>query len=201
MSFGFYSSYVALWIWVIFQGFLALAIFRQVLELEKRSGKWKGATGGESLVGTRAPKFSGADFHSGQPININLFDGRGGVILFLTAHCSVCRQLARSLQAALLESLPPIVAVCTGDKKGKVKIGNRLGPQIPLLLDGAENLASLYKISGYPMAVVVDGQRMIRAHSGVNNVEDLERLVVLTTVGNTNNGKRAMTIASSGQSA
>ncbi|SRR5712692_4845756 len=201
MSFGFYSSYVALWIFVIFQGLLTLAIFRQVLELEKRSGKWEGATGGESLVGAKAPKFSGADFHSGQSLNVNVFNGRGGVILFLNAHCSVCRHVSRSLQAALLENLPPIVAVCTGDKKGAVKLGKRLGPQIPLLLDGAEDAASLYKISSYPTAVVLDSEHRIRAHTGISSAEDLPLLVARTTAGDIKDGELALATASSGPSA
>jgi len=200
MNFGFYSSYVALWIWVIFQGLLTLAIFRQVLELEKRETHATGMSGGKSLVGARAPKFSGTDFRSGQPLNLNVFNGQGGVILFLAARCSVCRNLSRSLRDGVLESLPPIVAICTGDTKGVAKLGKRLAPQIPLLVDEREDATAVYKISGYPTAVVLDAERRIRAHDGISSPEDLKRLVALTTADDTN-GEAAIAITPSGQNA
>lgn len=180
MDFGFYSSYVALWIWVIFQGLLTLAIFRQVLELEKRAQNSGALAAGKALVGTRAPKFSGTDSRTGQPLNLNVFNGQGGVILFLTAHCSVCRNLSKNLQDGVLASLPPIVGICTGETKGAVRLGKRLATQIPLLLDGAEDAASVYKVSSYPTAVVLDAERRVLAHSGIGSPEDLKRLVDLT---------------------
>lgn len=199
MDFGFYSSYVALWIWAIFQGLLTLAIFRQVLALEKRSGGWETTTGGESLVGARAPAFSGTDFHSGRSINIKFFDGRAGVILFLSAHCSICRHISRNLRDGLRESLPPIVAICTGDTKETIKLGKRLGPQIPLLLDGADDAASLYNVSSYPIAVVIDAEHRIRAYSGIRSAEDLQPLVA--RIDAAGNGELAMATAPSRQSA
>lgn len=200
MSFDFYSSYVALWIWAIFQGLLTLAIFRQVLELEKRSGNWKGMPGGESLVGARAPEFSGDDLHSGRPINVNIFEGQGGVILFLAAYCPACRSLAKSLQGVSLGSLPPILASCTGDKQETLKLGKRLGPQIPLLLDEVGDTASLYLVSSYPTAVVLDGECRIRVHSGISNAEDLQRLLARSIAGDTKDGELAIASVSSKQS-
>lgn len=195
MDFGFYSSYVALWIWAIFQGLLTLAIFKKVLELEKRSTNSELPADGRSLVGTQAPIFSGTDFRSGRPVNLDIFNGQGGVILFLTARCSICRHLSRSLQNGVLESLPPIVGICTGDEKGVAKLGQRLAPQIPLLVDGAEDAVSVYKVFGFPTAVVLDGERRIQAYHGVSTPEDLKRLVGYT------NGEPVIAITPSGQSA
>ena len=200
MDFGFYSSYVALWIWVIFQGLLTLAIFKKVVELEKRAGTAVVMDDGKSLVGTKAPKFSGTDFRSGGSLNLEIFNGHGGVILFLAAHCSVCRNLSKSLEDDLLETLPPILGICTGDIKGVERLGKRIAPQIPLLVDGADDAASTYKVSSYPTAVVLDGERRIRAYSGISSPEDLKRLVALTTGGDTN-GNLGIAITPSGQSA
>lgn len=199
MGFEFYSSYVALWIWAIFQGLLTLATFRQVLELEKRSRNWKGMPGGESLVGARAPEFSGDDLRSGRPINVNIFEGQGGVILFLAAYCSACRRLAKSLQGVSLGSLPPIVASCTGDEKETLKLGKRLGPQIPLLLDGAGDTAYLYRVSSYPTAVILDGECRIRAHSGISSAEDVQQLLARSAAGDTKDGELAIASVSSRQ--
>lgn len=201
MSFEFYSSYIALWIWAIFQGLLTLAIFRQVLELEKRAGNWKGIPGGESLVGARAPEFSGADVSSGRPINVNIFEGHGGVILFLSAYCPACRSLAKSLQGVSVESLLPIVASCTGDKQEILKLGKQLGLQIPLLLDEVGDTASLYRVSSTPTAVVLDDECRIRIHSGIRNLEDLQQLLTRSTAGTTKDGELAIASVSSGQNA
>lgn len=172
MGFSFASSYVALWVWAIFQGLLTLAILRQVMELEKRSVS---VASGESLIGTHAPVFSGVDSRSGQTVDLGMLD-QGGVILFLAGSCTACRQLAKDFQDAAPGILPPMVAVCIGGQQQSAKIGKRLG-QIPLLLQGAEEVASLYRVSGYPSAVVLDGKRMILAHRGINTVEDLRNLV------------------------
>ena len=177
MNFGFYSSYVALWVWVIFQGLLTLAIFKKVLELERRAATAGVIADGKSLVGTPAPKFSGDDLRSGRSLNLNFFNGQGGVILFLTAHCSVCRHLSKTLEDGIVQSLPPIVSICTGDPKGTAKLGKLLAQQIPLLMDGANDAVSAYGVSGYPTAVVLDHERTIRAHSSISDAEDLKRLV------------------------
>ncbi len=199
MDFGFYSSYVALWIWVIFQGLLTLFIFRQVLELEKRAKNVVGLADGKALVGTRAPKFSGVDSVSGRRVDLNIFDGRGGVILFLSAHCSICRSLSKTLQDGLVESLPPMVGICTGDTKAAMKLQKYLAPQIPLLLDGAEDAVSAYKVSGYPTAVVLDSKRIVRGYHGVNSADDIKRLVA-SSAADDENGRPVIATTPSGQS-
>lgn len=200
MDFGFYSSYLALWIWAIFQGLLTLAIFRQVRELEKRAGSRPGAAfDGLSLVGTRAPKFSGVDSVSGRRVDLNIFDGRGGVILFLSTECSICRSLSKTLQDGLVESLPPMVGICTGDKEGAMKLRKHLAPQIPLLLDGAEDAVSAYRVSGYPTAVVLDSRRIVRGYHGVNTADDIQRLVA-SSAADDENGQPVIVTTPSGQS-
>lgn len=200
MGFGFYSSYITLWILVVFQALLTLAIFRQVLDLEKRAGIRPGAAfDGRSLLGTRAPKFSGVDSRSGRRVDVNIFNGRGGVILFLSAHCSICRSLSKTLQDGLVESLPPMVGICTGDTKGAMKLGKYLAPQIPLLLDGAEDAVSAYKVSGYPTAVVLDSKRIVRGYHGVNSADDIKRLVA-SSAADDENGQPVIATTPSGQS-
>jgi peroxiredoxin len=177
MTFGFASSYIALWTWAIFQGLLTLAVFRQVLTLEKRSAKWR-ELGGEGLpVGSTAPEFSGVDIHTGQLKNLTSFHGRPGVILFLAAQCSVCRQLAKSLQSTLPNSLPPLLAVCVGNEEEGAKMGKQLGSHIPLLVQEAAEVAELYRVFSYPIVVVVDGERSILAYTGVGSAEHLRQIV------------------------
>jgi peroxiredoxin len=177
MTFGFASSYIALWVWAIFQGLLTLAVFRQVLTLETRSAKWR-ESGGDGLpVGSRAPEFSGVDIHTGQLKSLASFHGRLGVILFLATQCSVCRQLARSFQRTSPDSLPPLLAVCTGNEEEGANMGKRLGSHIPLLVQGATEIMELYRVFSYPSVVIVDGERTILAYRGVSNAEHLRQTV------------------------
>lgn len=176
MIFGFASSYIALWLWAIFQGLLTLAVFRQVLTLEKRSMKWQEAGAGELPVGARAPEFSGVDIHSGQLKNLSSFDGYPGVILFLAAHCSVCRHLAKSIRDISTASLPPLLALCMGNDEEGAKMGERLGSHIPLLVQGATEIAGLYRVYSYPSVVVVDRDHRILAYSGISSVEDIRQI-------------------------
>lgn len=172
MSFNFASSYLALWVLAIFQGLLALAVLRQVMELEKRSAKM---TSGESLIGTQAPAFSGIDTRSGRTVDLSVLD-QGGVILFMAGSCSVCRQLAKDIQGEMPGTLPPMLAVCIGNQQQSAKIGKRL-ERIPLLLQGAEEVTSLYRVNSYPSAAVLDRERMILGYTAITTVEELRNLV------------------------
>jgi hypothetical protein len=197
MSFGFVSSYVALWIWAVFQGVLTLFVLRQVVELEKKSGIGKR----ESLVGAVAPRFSGIDFHSGKPLDNAIFAGRGGVILFFASYCSICRSVATSLKRSLPADLSPMIAFCTGNERESEKFGNRLGSQIPLSLRGAEDVAKLYQVSSYPTAVIVDQELKIRDHRAIGGAEELRQLLARSAGGYINQGELALSDTGTRQSA
>jgi hypothetical protein len=177
MTFGFASSYIALWLLAIFQGLLTLYLLRHVVELEKRPGRMLlGA--GESSIGDKAPKFSSFDQYSGRPIDDEIFAGRGGLILFFSAYCSICRSVAAGLKRSPIEDLQPVVAFCIGDERACERFGKRLGSGMPLILREAEAVALSYQVASYPNAVLVDKQQRIRAHRSLGSVEDLRRLVL-----------------------
>jgi hypothetical protein len=86
----FHVSYIAVWVLVLFQGFLALALLRylgEVRDLMKQA--WGGAAeedfGEDDLLpaGVKAPGFTGFDARSGKTIGIRDLDGGG-------ARCSFC---------------------------------------------------------------------------------------------------------------
>jgi hypothetical protein len=177
MRFGFFASYIAIWILVLFQGLLVLALLRQLAEL-RRLVEQGGLQGEDRLpTGSPAPEFAGFDVRSGQQVGSHSLRGLGGVILFLSSECTVCKDLAASLRQPAMNGLPPIIAFCQGGEEACARFVKRLGLEVYLLLKGAEEIAARYHVSGFPTAVVVDGKGKIRAYGHPENVEDLRRLV------------------------
>jgi hypothetical protein len=177
MDFGFSASYVAIWIVVLFQGLLIVALLRQLAEL-RRLVEAGGLQGEDRLpVGSPAPRFAGFDVRSGQPVSSHTFSGSGGLVLFLSADCTVCRGLADRLRPPAMNGLPPIIAFCQGGEHSCAGFVKKLSLDVHLLLEGAEETAARYRVSGFPTAVVVDANQKIRGYGHPRNVEDLRQLL------------------------
>jgi hypothetical protein len=76
----FHVSYIAVWVSVLFQGFLALALLRYLGELrDLMKQAWGGAAEEDFReddflpAGGRAPEFAGFDARSGKPIRIRRY--------------------------------------------------------------------------------------------------------------------------------
>ncbi len=177
MTFGFSASYIASWIVVLFQGLLIVFLLRQLAEL-RRLGEQGGLPGEDHLsTGSPAPEFAGFDARSGQQIGSRSLSGLGGVILFLSPDCTVCKGLAGSLRQPAMNDLPPIIALCPGGEQACAGVVKGLGLEVYLLFTGAEEMAARYHVSNFPTAVVVDAKQKIRGYGHPENVEDLKRLV------------------------
>lgn len=177
MNFSFFASYIAIWILVLFQGLLILALLRQLAELHRLMER--GVLQGEDrlLAGSRAPKFAGLDVRTGQQVGSHILNGSGGVILFLSPECVVCKSLADSLTQRAISRLPPIIVFCKGGEQGCSYFVKRLGLEIHLLREGAEETAARYHVSGFPTAIAVDGKQKIRGYGHPKNLEDLRQLL------------------------
>jgi hypothetical protein len=182
----FHVSYIAVWVLVLFQGFLALALLRYLGELRDLVKQAWGGAAEEDFqeddflpAGAKAPGFAGVDARSGKSIGIRDLDG-GGALLFLSRQCRLCRGLAESLGRYPLNGLPPIIAVCTGGNDAAVFFGRRLSEDIPLMSEGAEETAKLYHVSSYPAVVVIGPRRIIRGHGHPSDVGGLRDLLELS---------------------
>jgi len=166
------ASYIALWILVLFQGFVALALLRQLADL--RPFAQQVALHKDQLpLGTPGPEFDGRDFGSGRQVSIQDLV-QGGVILFLSSGCSACKSLANTIGRGTKGSLPTIIAFCQGAEDA---CGAFVAPEIPLILERAAETAERYRIAAFPTAVVLDGERKIRGYGHPQNAEDLNKLV------------------------
>jgi hypothetical protein len=179
----FYVSYIAVWVLVLFQGFLALALLRRLEELRDSMKQAWGEAAEEDFqeddflpTGSRAPEFAGVDTRSGKPVGIHNLD-KGGALLFLSSECRLCKGLAASLGQNPLNGLPPIIAVCRGEDEAAVIFGKRLSEDISLMTKGAEETAKLYHVSSYPTSVVIGPMRIIRGYGHPFDVESLRSLI------------------------
>lgn len=177
MRFDFFASYIAIWALVMSQCLLVLALLRQLAEL-RRLVEQGGLQSEDRLpTGSLAPEFAGFDVRSGRQVGSHSLSGLGGVILFLSPNCTVCKRLADSLRQPAMNGLPPIITFCQGGEQACARFIERLVLEVHLLLEGAEETATRYHVSGFPTAVVIDGKRKIRAYGHPENVDDLKRLV------------------------
>ena len=180
MGFPFFASYVAVWILVVFQGLLILALLKELGELKKLA-RLGGVAGEDRLpAGTEAPEFEGSDLRSRQRITTHVFASQGGALLFLSPECGSCLQLADELRQPALSELPPILTFCQGNDSACAAFVNRLGSEVYTLSDDDNNIAKRYRVDGSPTAVVINPDLTIGSYGHPLNIEDLKRLVART---------------------
>jgi hypothetical protein len=177
MKFNFVASYVAIWILVLFQGLLVLALLRKLEELRRFAERVDSKPKDRLPLGSPAPEFSGFDVRSGKQVGTHSLNGLGGLILFLTSGCTACTRLADSLSQPSVSDLPPIIALCQGGEQGCAYFVSKLSSGIYLLLEGAGETATRYGVSSSPTAIVIDGEQKIRGYGNPENIENLKQLV------------------------
>jgi hypothetical protein len=173
--FSFSASYIALWAVVLFQGLLVLALLQQLANLRRVVAQ--GGLAEDRLPdGSQAPEFANVDKRLGRQLGVRTLDGSGGIILFLSSECSVCKGLVDRIGRFAPDDLPPIITFCQGREQGCARFGERLGTRIRLILDGAEKTGARYRISRFPTAVVVDGGRKIRGYGYPRDIREVKNL-------------------------
>jgi hypothetical protein len=171
---SFSATYIALWFVVIFEGLLILSLLQQLTKLRRLAEQGGSSEQNRLALGSKAPPFAGIDLHSGEQIGIAHLDRRGGLVIFLSPDCSVCKSLVGSV--ALSNELPQTIAFCQGSQQACTALLTRVGVRIRSSFTGAEEAITSYRVSGFPTAVVVDGERRIRAYGYPKDAEDLKAL-------------------------
>jgi peroxiredoxin len=166
VNFSFSATYLALWLFVAFQGLLILALLLKLEKLRQLIER------GSSLpIGTNAPDFASVDQAGQQTSLATLRDG--GILLFLSADCPSCKGLIHSIASLGSLSLRTI-AVCLGEKESCADLSRHLGSSIPVIFDQSGKIATAYGASVFPRAVIVDDKKKVRGYGYPRNVDDLE---------------------------
>jgi hypothetical protein len=175
VSLTFSTSYFALWVIVVFQGLIALALLQKLAELRKVALQ-KPLTADDWLpVGSPAPEIDGFDVRSRDRISNRDLDEEGAALLFLSA-CPMCRSLSDQLRQPMPRGLPRIIVFCLGGEGSCSSDLDKLAQRVRLVIANSEEIARRYQISSSPTAVIVDRKRIIRGYGHPESIGDLQRL-------------------------
>lgn len=168
------ASHVLLWIAVVFQGVLIVALMRQVGSLLIRVGAAHSLDAGYGPdVGSPAPWV---------PESVAADDVRPLLLAFIGTRCGTCEALAPALNA-VADSYSSrlsvvIVAEDSPDEVVRWSVQHRLKP--PAISEPEAFKA--YGIEGTPYAFVLDADRRVAARGGANHIEHIEDLIRRCTV-------------------
>jgi hypothetical protein len=172
-AFTFYGTYVALWVFVILQGLLILAILQRIERLRNFAPYNKGSID-QLQIGELAPQFSGVD-QFGENADLSFFGDRGGVLLFVSPSCPACEALVSSL-ALEREELPPTIILCRGDRAECSHFSDRFGANPKLVSEPLGETGARYGAVGVPTAVAIDRSKRVRAYGHPQKAGDLRDL-------------------------
>jgi hypothetical protein len=177
MALTFGMTYVGLWILVLFEGLLMLVLLRQLEQLQRVLDRGGFTIRARLPTGTSAPEFETVDARTRARVSRDTFGGAGGILLFLSPDCATCKDLATTLGRSTSEDDPRMVFVCQGDALLCHDLLIRIAPGAPAILDPASTISSLYRVSSFPTAVVLDGALTIRSYAVPKHRGDLTRIM------------------------
>jgi peroxiredoxin len=128
-------------------------------------------------IGSNAPIFEATDHLSDQRVGVQIFRGRGGVILFLTPTCPMCADLVSKLVGAEPNQVAVLLAICRSGRTSCVGFLSQLNRKFRTLVDETGETAKMYDVTAFPTAVVVDSELKIRAYGHPKDLVDITGLV------------------------
>jgi methylamine dehydrogenase accessory protein MauD len=162
------TSHVLMWIAVIAEGVLLLAVMRQVGSLLLRVGTVRPFDAGYGPgVGDQAPWLPDRE----------LDDQRKLLLAFLSTTCGTCDALIPALNAIGSSYADVLDVAVVAREKPRVlhPWASRKGLSPRAI--AAEQAFDLFLVDGTPYAFVVSGEGAILARGGVNHIEHLESLI------------------------
>lgn len=147
---------------VAWQGLLIVALFRRCQEVEGLIAGIEVESGSGPQIDRLVPAFRQRDARSGAVITLDLFEGRGGALLFVSAGCGACRRVLEGLAIRQDEGRRVIVLF----KGSLASLPAPLPASIPLVVLQDETVTDAYRVAGFPDVVVINGDNTLvrRAH-------------------------------------
>lgn len=173
------SSYLCLWILVVF---LLLAVFtlaRQIGLLHRRLPPFGAMmTNDGPEVGARAPELEAVDLR-GRPAELGRNQGKKTLLLFVSPMCDACAELApavRRIWKSERQSLQVVIVSLNDDEAANQRFAARYKLRdLPYVM--SRKVAVDYRILSAPYGLLIDQHGVIRAKGVVNNLEHLESLL------------------------
>ncbi|HEX6864592.1 MAG TPA: redoxin domain-containing protein [Thermoanaerobaculia bacterium] len=163
MSLPFLSSYVALWVLVILQGLVLLALVRMVHELRNNAASFN--VGGQSTAALKpAPPFQ-ATALDGTRVTSEDFPGRLTALLFVSPTCTSCTTTLHEMRALHFKAQGNVVVICRASRYDSMRLAqaHKLDG-LPVIADEDDSLSRLYRVTTVPMAVLINGSGKIQSY-------------------------------------
>lgn len=165
-------SHVLLWVLVLAEGLVLVAVMRQVGSLLLRVGSSRVLD-----LGVGPPVGHPAPWVPDDASQV-FSDPRGLVVLaFLSTHCSSCEDVVPAINAAASAYAPEVAVVAFGEEDDSelIRWKAKHGLKVPFIR--SREAFKNYEVESTPYAFVVDSDRLIAARGGINHVEHLEALI------------------------
>lgn len=174
------ASYVALWIFVILEALLILALLRQTAILLIRvSSQSVPPLAEEGLaVGSFAPPFT-AESLAGETYTFPQDGGLPSLLAFISPTCKPCQELLPALNEMALERSGSIriLLLSTPGREVNLEFASRHRVEVPLLVPLAGDVVSRYQVTGTPFVYVVAPDGRILSKGFASSKQPLEGLI------------------------
>lgn len=172
-------SYVALWILVLLEAIVILALARQIGLLHNRLGPTGARMGNAGLeLGDDAPPFRVQGFN-GRPVTLAAERDRPTLLIFISPTCSVCADLGSAILALYQHEKRDIEVVVVSfledEAENRAYIKRYRLNDIPYIV--SPRIAEQYRVTTSPYAILVDSNGKVHTKGLVNNIEHLESLL------------------------
>lgn len=160
------AAHVLVWILVIVQGLVIVALVREVSELK---AYWPAHTL-RPVRGTKAPDFVAADLHSDIRTSLRDLEGSPVVLCFLSCTCPDCWRLGDELAQESPAILSNLILLCHGDRSEVARRFEVASRRIRTLysLD-----YGVYVATGVPIAFLLDHEGVISSVIEPTTAKDL----------------------------
>ena len=179
------TSYLVLWVFVAVLFLAILTMARQIGLLHRRLTPARARmTNSGPPVGHKPPALRVLDLY-GQEIQLGGERDKDSLLVFISAACSVCNELAPALRSVwkgkgkTLDLI--IISIGTDEEANRTFISrNRLYP-VPYIV--SSDLSFLYDVHMPPYGLLIDKQGIVRTKGMVNHLDHLESLINVLEVG------------------
>ncbi len=123
------------------------------------------AGGDSAMVDSAAPDFSLPSLN-GHELSLGQLRGKPVLINFWATWCGPCVAEMPLLDATAQQYLGDLVVLGVNQGESAAKVNNFVqlrGFSYPFLIDAAQNVGDLYKVSAYPTSVFIDADGVIRS--------------------------------------
>jgi methylamine dehydrogenase accessory protein MauD len=198
-------SSIALWVVVLFLGFMLLGTLRALglanWRLEQLGATTPKRLGRDGLKpGKKAPDFSlpSAD---GKEVSLQDFAGRQVFLVFTQSGCGPCKKIIPELNRLGSRGDSQVVVINNGDADTTRSWSKEVGARFPVLAQDRFSVSRRYEVFATPFAFLIDQKGMIASKGIINNRQHIRYVLSGARVGESNGHAEAETDgAESGES-